>query len=160
MFLCWPPTALNSRSTVQRWGSAGPQQQPPGCYSSGSPSAEIGRASLLPVDTTTQILQGNTHRHTRTHWSDSNEKTDKPIRLCFGANSKILKFICDHGESSLAKGNREEFWINNLMPHSSSKLLDKSKEIDSGLFCRIWEKISCLRMQHPSKSMQVLCPQV
>lgn len=71
-----------------------------------------------------------------THWSYSNEKTDKPIRLCFGANSRIHKFICDHGESSLAKGNREEFWINNLMPHIS-KLLDKSKEIDSGLFCSI-----------------------
>lgn len=149
MFLYWHRTALNSRSTVRRWGSARPQQQPPGCYSSGSPSAEIGRASLLPVDTTAQILQGNTHRHTHTHWSDSNEKTDKPIRVCFGANSRILKFICDHGESSLAKGN---FWINNLMPYSSSKLLDKSKEIDSGLFCSIWEKISfCLRVHHPSQ---------
>lgn len=58
-----------SQSTVQRWGFAEPQQLPLGCYSSGSPSAERGRASPPLADTAAQSLQGNTEK--QTHWLES-----------------------------------------------------------------------------------------
>lgn len=55
----------NLQSTVQRLGFAEPQQLPPGCCSSGSPSAEIGRASPLLADTAAQSLQGNPEKQTQ-----------------------------------------------------------------------------------------------
>lgn len=87
-----PSPTLDSRSTVQRWGFAGPQQRPPGCCSSDSPSAEIGTASPLLADTAAQSLQGNTDKHTHTHkLVRLPGKTDRPIRLCGDTGWTVYK---------------------------------------------------------------------